>query len=249
MDIIKARRFLLKIQAMLEHDTARDLSRLEKDLLKSYIIQLYDSMTDEAEFGEETTQPRIPVSKSTPVVSIEKTDIPAIHPKEPPTLESPKAPPTEFTPPKPVEVPLEISFHKKETTVTEPRSEYKPKEVVHTSTTTVSHKVSGNAKMLEELFDLSKSEEVSGRFSHIPIASIESAMGLNERIFTLNELFGGDKSLFDETCRELNSLNSFSEAKSLLMKGAAAQFHWGEAERVKMAEQFIRIVARRYPKS
>jgi hypothetical protein len=105
------------------------------------------------------------------------------------------------------------------------------------------------SEVLEHLFELPGTEEVSGRFSHIPIASIESAMGLNERIFTLNELFGGDKGLFDATCAELNNLNAFAEAKKMLMKGPAQQFNWADPQRVKMAEQFIRIVARRYPKT
>ena len=102
---------------------------------------------------------------------------------------------------------------------------------------------------LYKLFDLQKSDEVGSRFTHIPISSIESAMGLNERIFTLNELFGGDKGLFDAWCAKLNSLNSFSEAKDVLIAGPAKDFKWAEPERIKMAEQFIRIVSRRYPKS
>ena len=102
---------------------------------------------------------------------------------------------------------------------------------------------------LEKLFELSGTDEMSGRFNHVPISSIESAMGLNERIFTLNELFGGDKNLFNATCNTLNNLGSFSEASKMLMSGPAKDFNWSEPERIKMAEQFIRIVSRRYPKS
>jgi hypothetical protein len=102
---------------------------------------------------------------------------------------------------------------------------------------------------LDELFDLPRSEDLSGRSTHVPIASIESALGLNARIFTLNELFGGDRTLFDTTCQQLNDLTSFQEARSLLMAGPARTFKWADQSRIKMAEDFIRIVARRYPKT
>ncbi len=97
------------------------------------------------------------------------------------------------------------------------------------------------------LFEIQKPDE--SRFGHVPIASIESAMGLNERIFTLNELFGGDKGLFDAWCDKLNSLHSFAEARNVLITGPAKDFKWTDPQRIKMAEQFIRIVSRRYPKS
>src|SRR5699024_4661679 len=100
-----------------------------------------------------------------------------------------------------------------------------------------------------KLFESAKSDDISGRFSHVPIPSIESAMGLNERIFTLNDLFGGNKSLFDATCAKLNNLNSFSDAKDLLIAGPTKDYNWASPKRTKMAEQFIRIVARRYPKT
>jgi hypothetical protein len=102
---------------------------------------------------------------------------------------------------------------------------------------------------LSKLFELPNADDVSGRFTHVPIANIESALGLNERIFTLNELFGGNRGLFDTTCAELNALQSYAEAKSLLMRGPARQFRWTDPERIKMAEHFVRIVARRYPKN
>ena len=42
MDLTKAQRLLLKIQAFIDNGNGNDISRLEKDLMKSYIIQLYD---------------------------------------------------------------------------------------------------------------------------------------------------------------------------------------------------------------
>jgi hypothetical protein len=141
--------------------------------------------------------------------------------------------------PVPVEVPIPVPV---EIPKVEPIVEvvYKPKEV---STPVYA------PDALNKLFELPKSEDLSDRFSHVPIPSIESAMGLNERIFTLNDLFGGDRGLFDATCMQLNNLNSFAEAKALLLNGPARHFNWADPERIKMAEEFIRIIVRRYPKS
>jgi hypothetical protein len=97
------------------------------------------------------------------------------------------------------------------------------------------------------LFELSHPKEMDSRFSHVPIDDIASALGLNERIFTLNVLFGGDTDLFDTTCAKLNNLNSFSEATEILLGGPALKYNWADRESVKMAEHFIRTVARKYP--
>jgi hypothetical protein len=47
MDLKKAQLLLHKIEAFLDNGRSQNLSRLEKDLMKSYIVQLYDAVTDE----------------------------------------------------------------------------------------------------------------------------------------------------------------------------------------------------------
>ena len=272
MELQKAQRLLHKIQALLEPNSGHDLSRLEKDLLKSYIVQLYDAIQDES-----LILPEQPVkTKEIVVPARTETPKPPVQEKEPekeiPTLIVP-----EIKVQKPVEVPVEINFTQQETimaqtkvepkiihspvyepvhepvkeqmrepvkeTIKEPVKESVSKPYVHTL-----EKDQTGDEALKKLFE-QRGDDMSERFSQVPIASIEAAMGLNERIFTLNELFGGDKSLFDSTCAKLNQFRSFSEAQQLLMNGPARDFKWGDKERLKMAEQFLRIVSRRYPKS
>ena len=255
MDLLKARRFLLKIQTLLEHDSQQEMSRLEKDLVKSYIIQLYEAVHDEESVPFE---PYVKVSEKTIRSSQEtlKPERPIIQVTEP-NVEIPKVSIPEIKPPKPPEIPVEIKYPQPEIITTPPKVEYKPvhvpvaepiKETVHTVAVPQEKHTVNPDEALSRLFELQRHDDVSERFSHVPIDNIEAAMGLNERIFTLKELFGGDKTLFDATCDQLNKLHSFSEAESLLVSGPARIFRWGEAERLKMAEQFIRIVARRYPK-
>lgn len=255
MDLTKAQRLLLKIQAFMDNGNGNDISRLEKDLMKSYIIQLYDAVNTEETpvHTEKTKQTEIPVAK------FQKPEAPPVYIPEPPKPELPKPEPEkpvyhEPVAPKIPDVPLEIKMPVQEPVFELPKFEpvdipvVEPvKEVEHVHKF-VSTPVDASDE-LAKLFELPKVEEMSGRFSHIPIDNIEAALGLNERIFTLNELFGANRDVFESTCAKLNNLNSFSEARQLLLSGPARHYKWSDQERVKMAEHFIRIVARRYPKS
>ena len=300
MDLTKAQRLLNKIQAFLDNGNGHELSRLEKDLIKSYVQQLYEAVTSEESSAQEHKPAESTFQKSQRTESTHKSDVhvPKVETPAPRTTEVPKPEPikptfSDYTPPvekpKPpvysppeekVETPVYSDYsppvHKTETPVyVEPEI---PEPKVHKFQSQIESEVSTpsfaerNSSPVEEvkesypapkqhvsagdqseailkLFDLQKSDEMSSRFGHVPISSIESAMGLNERIFTLNELFGGDKALFDAWCAKLNSLGSFTEAKNVLMSGPAKDFKWADPQRIKMAEQFIRIVSRRYPKS
>jgi len=255
MDLKKAQRLLTKIEAFVDNGNAQELSRLEKDLLKSYVIQLYDALTDEAstvthehEKQSESFENKISnkeVSPKTVIQPPKEFEIPKVETTIPryhePVINTPKE--------QPVEAEVSVPVIQKTNTVVETITpQYEPvKETIQVSKANPSSSAPNEG--LAKLFELPNTDGMSGRFSHVPIDSIESAMGLNERIFTLNELFGGDKSLFDSTCSTLNKFSSFAEARTMLMAGPAKQFKWSEPERIKMAEQFIRIVSRRYPKS
>ncbi|HJW31587.1 MAG TPA: hypothetical protein VJ508_20320, partial [Saprospiraceae bacterium] len=252
MDRIKSQRLLLKIQALLETNAGQELSRLEKDLLKSYILQLYEAVQDESALPSE---PKSKMEESAMKSRIEpsKPEKPIVQITEP-VVETPSVSIPEIKPVKPVDVPIEINYPKPDV-VSVPKDETRTdiirepvKEVVRTYAPPIVKDVR-HEDALVNLFERQNADDMSGRFSHVPITDIESAMGLNERIFTLKELFGGDRSLFEATCAKLNNLHSFAEARTLLLNGPARDFKWGDIERIKMAEQFIRIVSRRYPKS
>jgi hypothetical protein len=275
MNLTKAQRLLHKIQAFLDNDHGQELSRLERDLIKSYIQQLYDAVTDTEETSSGDVKRTTPEQKKNeerefsfekPLFSQEKEK------KEPVKFEPPKVeqikpvyqeyvPPVrdeptyqEYVPPvKETRAEQEIPEQKWNQPVTETKepSYYNPATETkkESAPPVTSQSSSEHNEALQKLFDVQKSEDPTQRFGHVPIPSIESAMGLNERIFTLNELFGGDKSLFDATCSRLNTFGSFDEARKHLMEGPASNYKWAEPVRIKMAEQFLRIVSRRYPKS
>jgi hypothetical protein len=253
MDLTKAQHLLLKIQAFLDNGNGHEISRLEKDLMKSYVIQLYDAISDESAIHHPGTKPFV----ETPQVIQQKA------PAAPVFIPDPEPSPREIIQPvarevhtpKPQPTPVEVKVPDPEPVYVAPKVEPKPVQIpvappvmetvhIHSSE---SMGTTAN-EILASLFEFSSAQEMAGMASHVPIESIESAMGLNERIFTLNDLFGGDKGLFDSTCAQLNSLHSFTEAKTVLMHGPAKQFNWADPKHQKMAEHFIRIVVRRYPK-
>ncbi|MDQ3016605.1 MAG: hypothetical protein M3R25_07805 [Bacteroidota bacterium] len=301
MDQTKAQRLLHKIQAFLDNGNGQELSRLEKDLIKSYIVQLYDAVSFEssppaAEMHKQENydykksqedhfvKTEQPVTKTSEVVKehvyqLEPPNVEYYKP-EPPKVEyhKPEPPKVEYHQPEPPEVEPIVPVNKEYVAPVineepvDPKQDYpvyvhtpsppehKPYQYQHSEpvkeTVKESVQVSNRneefdtdqQQVLSKIFDQQKSDEMSHRFNQAPIPSIVSAMGLNERIFTLNELFGGDKMLFDNICQKLNGLHSLDEARQVLMNGPARDYKWADAERIKMAEQFIRIVARRYYK-
>ena len=246
MDLTKAQYLLLKIQTFLEMGHGNELSRLEKDLMKSYIIQLYDAVSAddissiEKSFNQFKPEPK----KEAPMPEV-------VRPRQ---VESPPQAPIDngngYV--KEIEAKEETPVTKPTYTPPEPEvvEEQKPAPPAVAKEIPITKPVETKGVASEELvnlFVLSHPNEMDSRFSHVPIDDIASALGLNEKIFTLNVLFGGDRELFDNTCAELNKLTSFSEATDILLGGPARKYNWADREAVKMAEHFIRTVARRYP--
>lgn len=99
---------------------------------------------------------------------------------------------------------------------------------------------------LTELFGAISSSEPSNRFANAPLTDISKAMGINERILTINELFNGNQQLFQEVIGHLNDLNSYEQAVQYLGSGIAAEHKWGHKKRNQKAEVFLNIVRRRY---
>lgn len=98
----------------------------------------------------------------------------------------------------------------------------------------------------KELFTFKKVEDLSEQLDSTPISSIQKAMGLNERILTQNELFGGDKNSFDNALQRLNSLERFEDARHYLSEELIPQYDWMDEKRIKKAQWFIKLIKRKY---
>ncbi len=97
---------------------------------------------------------------------------------------------------------------------------------------------------LLEIFEDKEAVELSDKLKMLPVTDLTKAMSINEKAFTIKELFGGDSNLYTKTLHNLNVMGSFDEAKAFLIHGVAQDQAWeGKA---KKAAQFIQLVQRRY---
>ncbi|HMG13956.1 MAG TPA: hypothetical protein VK590_00845 [Saprospiraceae bacterium] len=99
---------------------------------------------------------------------------------------------------------------------------------------------------LDILFSTKNPSELSDRLSQSHIDDIGRAMGLNERIFTLNELFDGNNTDFEKSLQDLNDANSFAAAKEIIAMNLAVKYNWLTDSKIKKARDFVKLVKRRF---
>ena len=226
-----------KINALYNSISAdeKNISTIEQDLMKSYARQFYDALLSGPGAAPKQDTATVEIIKTAPKVSLRKQAPP------PKAEEAAKAP--ELTPVRPAPAPeKEAPRPKKEAPAPTPVVT-KPAAPSPIPVPLPNTKVSAG---LEDLFSFGSAKELSEKLRQLPITDIKKAMGLNERIFTVNELFGGKQAAFDETLNALNELKSFEEAKQYLMQNAATQFDWASKTRKNKAKTFIKLVKRRY---
>lgn len=259
MDLLTAHRLLAKIQSLLDQPST--LSMLEQDLVKSYILQLYEAVS----------KPDEPAARSTPDAlsghgSPEERPVPAapfarIHAQKPqaevtresrvdhdrvtPFVPLDPMPPKEAQPDQ--RFPADQTEMRPRTPDPLPhRPAYTPAAEFKYDTVSPASPDAGEAEFTPGmLFDPPLHSEPTG--THVVLSSIEEGISINDRIFILRDLFGGDASLMAHTFDRLNGLHSFAEAREMLVNGAALTYHWAHPETRKKAVEFIRILRRRYP--
>ena len=89
-------------------------------------------------------------------------------------------------------------------------------------------------------------KELSEKLSFSPIKNIFKSISINERIFTQNELFGGDHLAFRSVLEQLEQKNTFEEAVAFLKGGIAKEQKWDSAKKINKANQFMKLVQRRF---
>lgn len=266
MDLQQARILVRKINSLfksMEMDGSPQPTPIERDLMLSYLRQLYQTFLDDsgAEANKITvTAPvvEIPMNKPTPkpepepikpIVETPKAYIPPVVNIEPPKVETPpvvemREEPKVYIPPmetpKPVVEPPKPPAEEVKISTPEP---VRPTPSPVTSPPVISSG-GGNGK-LEALFSFKKATELSEKLSEMPIADLTKGMSINDRLLYMNELFGRDMAKLDEVLRALNNFPSLDSAKSYLI-GVAAQYNWGDDERSEIAQSFIKLVRRRF---
>lgn len=225
-----------------------DISRIEKDLLLSYIRKLYDSVLDKDDQDKSDKsydKPKVKKQKAPAAQAPVRKPFerapqpePEVQHYEPATsVQEPVRQPFERAPQvAPVaEAIVETAVDNTPTAVVStPQPETPPVQSLHLSDT------------MEAIFSKSTGKELSDKLSSLPIKDLTKSLGINERIFTIQELFGGNQDLFNKTLSDVNALSSYDEAKKYLATGVATDQDWDSDEKIKKAEKFVKLVQRRF---
>lgn len=268
MDLNRAKIIIEKINSL--HKSmgadASHIAAIEKDLMLNYIRQLYEVVLSE-EPATTKSASKVEIIKSTPKPKPIKKSTPAPKPvvREiivPDEVEEIQAPPV-VAPPKPVrkaprviDVPDVLAEYKAPAPTPRPKPTppppppppapvAKPTPPPPAPKPTPAPTYSASEDM-EELFEHGSARELSEKLSNLPIRDLRKAMGLNEKIFTMNELFGGNQPAYDQAMSELNALSNFEQAKAYLIQNVANKYEWTKQSKKKKAQNFIKLVRRRY---
>lgn len=243
MKLKQAKIVLEKINRLYQSMTLDEdgIDEFEKDLMLSYTRTLYAAFHTPGDPElERVPKPKTVVKKAAPK-------------QNPPKAKAPVAPPVEKPAPAPVAAPVPVKTPEpeEEIIVEQPIVVAKPEEPVKVEKPVVKPKpkvaaVKGSQEQ-EVLFEQQEeATDLSSKLSQRPVKDLNKAMGINERILTINELFGGDQKLFAEAIKHLNTFKTFQEAKIFLTNGIAAQYNWASKEKSKKAKIFINLIRRRY---
>jgi len=241
MEAQQAQILLEKINALWRsiNATPGPVSAIERDLMLSYIRQLYNVFLD---FNQLQALPAVPpppkpqpVAPPAPAPVVQPASAPPVS--EVAVTEVPPAPaPVQ---PEPVRAPVEAPAPQPQVVVPPPPPKPQPAPPVQPAPTPRA------AGAYEGLFSTKSSNDLSDKLSKQPIADLTKAFAINDKLLYANDLFGKDQNAFAENVRQLNTLGNFESAKAHLIQ-LAQQHRWMDEERVETAQAFVQLVQRRY---
>ncbi|MBK8502782.1 MAG: hypothetical protein IPL46_11490 [Saprospiraceae bacterium] len=238
----KIHTLLLKIQSIIGHEES--ISRLEKDLVKDYLRELYD-LTE--------TIPTTGVSKPIRVTEPVAVFRPEVEDQSPPPIQKPEpvaVPPMMKQPLPAIESspkPEYQHFNGTKETIIEPATRQQPDiQYSNPPITEVFRQETVIPQKYSPLFEGNQSKDLSDKLSRAPISDLMKAFSINDRLLVVADLFNGDQQKFQDTIDILNTKYSFDEAKSYLLRYMVDQYEWLSEERLERAREFIKFVERRF---
>jgi hypothetical protein len=257
MNLAQTKIYLEKIIALYKSMSAdeRNISPIERDLMLSYIRQLYETCLDAP--AAATASPVSAPAKPTPAPPPPAPKVETPRVAEPPKIEPVAAP--KFTPPV-VETPQYVAPPpppRIETPPPPPPVVEQPRYVAPPPPPPPAYEPpprprapqapsSSWSAEVEALFDEQVGKEISDKIANAPIQDLTKAFGFNDRLLMQNELFLGNKNAFDEALKDLNNSSSFDTARAFLAD-LAVRNNWNvNGERQKHAKAFIKLVRRRF---
>ncbi|MDA9358366.1 hypothetical protein N9R23_03020 [Saprospiraceae bacterium] len=218
----KIKKQINKINSFFESITTDDeISKIEKNLLLSYISKLYESILDPIDnlVAEAKTSKPVAMEKKT------ETGLPVVEEIEI------------------ISTPQEILVKD----AVKPIIPVETKKTVNTPDSVVieASKVELSEKMIS-IFEKSRGLEISDKLGNLPLKDLTKVMGINERMFTIKELFGGNQERFKTVMSDINELSGYDEAKEYLIREVATELKWDSEAHYKKADKFVKLVQRRF---
>lgn len=231
MNLQQAKITLEKINRLYQSMTLdSSIDEHEQQLMLNYIRQFYQAFSGEGleeKPPKAIKKPRVIRKSADPAPSVTEIPVPDFKPEPIP---------------EPAPEPVKVEQLKPVYTPPPPRPE--PPVATKISDPELD-RITLHTDDYDELFEVPAAKDLSDRLSSSPIRDLTKAISINEKILTRNELFGNDKSRFDEALKKLNSFGSFTEARPYLA-GLASEYEWNQKNLKKKAQVFIKLVRRRY---
>ncbi len=251
MDFIKAQNLINKINNLFQSIQMSDnqISTLEKDLMKSYLREFYEILQSQDKPIETSIPKKTNPNKDGLIADLKSNNgSEMFDDRLDKTIDEVKnelgavLPPSSFMPVDPIsrEESISASPEIKPEPITR---EYKTEPIPSSPPPSPVFNLSAE---MAELFSEPSVNDISDKLSGTPIQDLSRAFGVNDRILTINELFGGDTTRFNETIQSINSFTTFHEAKNYLVNKIANEMNWTDESRKKKAFKFIKTVRRKF---
>ena len=86
--------------------------------------------------------------------------------------------------------------------------------------------------------------ELSDTLAAGPIKDLKKAIDINDRFLYINELFGGDETVFERSIKTINSFSIWPEAEYWIRRELKTKLGWKEGS--ESVQQFDQLVRRRF---
>jgi hypothetical protein len=216
---------------------ANGLSQLDIDLLKKYVIDLYDTVIMlQPEKALEVTleQPVAPepekiVEEATPTLPPEpKEEIKEVEPQiAKPVVE-------ETVAPKPIEEP---------TPMENPSEVKAEKETIETPKQEIEKPVDAEEKTINDNLKQPETDDLASKLGKTPIHDLKKAISINKKFEFISQLFDGDHESYTKSVHYLNGLNDKDEAMTFF-NSLKKENNWDEENKRFM--EFADLVSRRF---
>lgn len=219
------------------------IASIERDLMLSYIRQLYEVYLDGASNGQAgtsvTTASRVNSVNNGPELEI----VPPPQEKEP----APEPPKRRYTPPKIIEIPdspVESAKVSAPPPSPPPIQRTTPAPQPTPKAAPVYATGSNNPKV-KALFDQREAKELSEKLSLQPLRDLTKGLSINDRLLYTNDLFDKDANVFNAALKKLNDMDTMDQARTFLEE-QAERYQWTDGEKEDVARDFIKHVRRRF---